>query len=423
MKLKFFLLIAFILNMHFIFSNDYHIYQEEKLVTFKMGTDLAYQITLDTFLSEGPAAIGFDKDGKLHINDSHNERIVVYNNLLKQERIISYKDFSEFAGVIQLYFDNDTISGNSTGVFIGKISKTGKAIYRFNLAMGFPPQEIQNDNFIIINNNVFYRLYNDGFVLYPNLDTDYQNNLKKMVNSETVYNLFKADSKMDKKQYNINNLVIENDRLILDKKLITRDYKTFVEYWKEKHQGMEDKNNYRVIPAGVNFTKFGDMTYYDNDAAGNIYFADSDQSMVIFDKDGWLIESYVLNRDGYQLISAIHPSGDVYNFGYDKTEATLYRIKNVWDAAGRAAWYENRKDFTPPKPLTAKITDNSVRLRDQPNLNGNFIIYLNKTDTVEILDQTKEKMKIDKMEAVWYKVKTKDGKEGWVYGYFVALNQ
>ncbi|MBB6480879.1 SH3 domain-containing protein [Spirochaeta isovalerica] len=62
-----------------------------------------------------------------------------------------------------------------------------------------------------------------------------------------------------------------------------------------------------------------------------------------------------------------------------------------------------------------------VRIRTQPNLNGEQIGYLDKNQKVRILDHTEEPMQIGEMNSVWYKIRTEDGLEGWAYGHFIDL--
>jgi hypothetical protein len=67
------------------------------------------------------------------------------------------------------------------------------------------------------------------------------------------------------------------------------------------------------------------------------------------------------------------------------------------------------------------INDTRVRLRDSPSLTGKTMKYLNNGDKVKIIDRTNDKMRIDAMEAFWYKVRIANDTEGWVYGTFVTV--
>jgi hypothetical protein len=69
--------------------------------------------------------------------------------------------------------------------------------------------------------------------------------------------------------------------------------------------------------------------------------------------------------------------------------------------------------------IVGVVNDSRVRIRKEPNLDGENIGYLNKDQIVFILDETLESMKIGKMDSVWFKIRTLDGIEGWSYGYFI----
>ncbi len=67
------------------------------------------------------------------------------------------------------------------------------------------------------------------------------------------------------------------------------------------------------------------------------------------------------------------------------------------------------------------LNDSQVRIRKDPNLEGEHIGYLNKDQIVYVVDETNNSMKIGKMDSKWYKVRTFEGIEGWSYGAFIDL--
>ena len=76
------------------------------------------------------------------------------------------------------------------------------------------------------------------------------------------------------------------------------------------------------------------------------------------------------------------------------------------------------------RPLSVGVlTDDKVRIRKRPNLNGKHIAYLQKDDIVEIINRTEKKMKIGDMDDFWYKIRTNDGIYGWTYGFFVDIKK
>jgi len=74
----------------------------------------------------------------------------------------------------------------------------------------------------------------------------------------------------------------------------------------------------------------------------------------------------------------------------------------------------------------AIVTVPSPALLKEPKYNfdgSNIVTQMYRCDTVEILEQTKEKDKVCGKEDYWYKVKDKSGKEGWLYGGFLEIIQ
>lgn len=64
-----------------------------------------------------------------------------------------------------------------------------------------------------------------------------------------------------------------------------------------------------------------------------------------------------------------------------------------------------------------------VRLRTAPNLESNKIGSLMKGDVMNILNRSAQMMKINDMNAFWFKVQTSDGLTGWTYGSFLEIGQ
>ena len=69
---------------------------------------------------------------------------------------------------------------------------------------------------------------------------------------------------------------------------------------------------------------------------------------------------------------------------------------------------------------TAEVTGDYVRVRTGPTLQHRILTKVNRGTKVTVVEKSKEKMKIESMEAYWYKVKL-EGKEitGWIYGAFL----
>jgi hypothetical protein len=67
---------------------------------------------------------------------------------------------------------------------------------------------------------------------------------------------------------------------------------------------------------------------------------------------------------------------------------------------------------------TAMITDDRVRLRDGPSLQGATLLFLGKGEAVDVLDSGSRDT-VGDVTAYWRKVRTSSGKTGWVFGAFL----
>ncbi len=67
----------------------------------------------------------------------------------------------------------------------------------------------------------------------------------------------------------------------------------------------------------------------------------------------------------------------------------------------------------------AAINDSRVRIRSEPNLKCETLDYVNKGDSVKILDRSTDKQQIGDMNDYWYNVELQNGTKGWVYGAYI----
>ncbi|AEE16455.1 SH3 domain-containing protein [Treponema brennaborense] len=67
----------------------------------------------------------------------------------------------------------------------------------------------------------------------------------------------------------------------------------------------------------------------------------------------------------------------------------------------------------------AAINDSRVRVRSEPNLKCETLDYVNKGDSVKILDRSTDKQQIGDMNDYWYNVELQNGTKGWVYGAYI----
>jgi len=68
-----------------------------------------------------------------------------------------------------------------------------------------------------------------------------------------------------------------------------------------------------------------------------------------------------------------------------------------------------------------EINDDRVRYRSGPSTSAEILGMFNKNDKVKVVELSKEKAVIDGQEHYWYKVRTRDGKDVWVYGAYLTI--
>ncbi|MBI9036440.1 MAG: SH3 domain-containing protein [Bacteroidales bacterium] len=78
-----------------------------------------------------------------------------------------------------------------------------------------------------------------------------------------------------------------------------------------------------------------------------------------------------------------------------------------------------------PKKTSFKwgvLNTSNVRVRCNSTLDSTIIGSLSQGDEVQILDQTEFPMKVENTEALWYKIRTSSGLEGWSFGHFIDID-
>jgi len=61
-------------------------------------------------------------------------------------------------------------------------------------------------------------------------------------------------------------------------------------------------------------------------------------------------------------------------------------------------------------------------LRIEPVIYASVIMYLNKGESVEIMERSTEKNWVGKIHDFWYRIKTRDGNTGWVFGENIVIH-
>ncbi|MBN1409485.1 MAG: SH3 domain-containing protein [Spirochaetales bacterium] len=70
----------------------------------------------------------------------------------------------------------------------------------------------------------------------------------------------------------------------------------------------------------------------------------------------------------------------------------------------------------------AYINEDAVRLRRGSNLEAEVIMLINRNEPVWVAAKSDKMQKIGGMNAYWYRIKTFENTNGWVYGYFLTFS-
>lgn len=147
--------------------------------------------------------------------------------------------------------------------------------------------------------------------------------------------------------------------------------------------------------------------------------------------DDSLVEKYPeLGCGAYYFIYEIVPDNtpyentEVLNFRYDLEVNEEILIKSEFK--NYSAFNVKIKKIINENIKQGIINDSRVRLRTEPNLNCSTILLLEKGDKLSVLSKSDKKQEIgddwwNSELWYWYQVETSDGKNGWVYGKYLDI--
>ncbi len=111
---------------------------------------------------------------------------------------------------------------------------------------------------------------------------------------------------------------------------------------------------------------------------------------------------------------AVDPDGNIYFFDADASRHVyeLKRVENTW-------WAELGVD----KRTVGVVTENRVRLRSKPGTASSVVGHGYENEYAWVLEQGKGMDTIGGSTAPWMKVRLVDGREGWIFGAFVDIQE
>lgn len=337
--MKAFNIVLLFLLSTILFANTAGTETEEIIGIIPFGDkedELKYSTLLDNPMQmNGPNSISFDAEGLLYIHDHHKDRFVVVNSLLEVVNIVKYAPRLFVNSFKQFFVSTNSIYGHSTGYFIGAIDKSGNPLFNMNFYNAeFLRNEIDEYNFIIIENNAIYFDKDNNPIVFYELGNNVRENLNKINRDSDLTDLLIELSVLNPNsnpltQYTLigNNFVEPNTGNIL-----TTNYSTYLSYWKEQNLGRTPPENIvNLKRKGVHKGLEGFYAeYLSTDSDGNKYWLVGNYTVLVFDKLGWNIDLIRPKIYSQTASYAVHPNGDIYILDYDEEKATIYRIQRRW---------------------------------------------------------------------------------------------
>lgn len=317
------ILLVFILSCIKLYSIEYNSYPLEVEHVFNSsfkGKNHEDDLASDFFTAQFPKGplIYFDEE-ELVIGDQarKDSRTIYLNDNYGFNRIYDYSFFQ--AEIIS--FNNFFVGYNYYSIITYDNTKGWEKISKLKFR-DFPPllnfkDLYYQDNtvFVLSNTNVWYAFKEPGL--------DYEENFDTMINEEEI---IEAINNGEYEGLTID----DNKRLFLNGELQTINYNTFTKYWLEKQKILD------LPKPNVNFTmtiddlKTGSEDLLGIDSDGNSYWSSWNTDIAVFDKNGFLIELFVVSREKSSTNPAISPDGDVYFLQHEQDKITLYKIARQW---------------------------------------------------------------------------------------------
>jgi hypothetical protein len=413
-------------------TKGYHEYRYRLVKTFEDGNGpqaLSYATRSGAAQNVfGPTGLRYISRGKWQILDRGNGRLVwldeKFNIIQTQPSSIEAYSYLSSSGDFALTF---YYGGEEIGLTVVATDNIGNRIFVIS------DEKIKvRQAFSIFNEGaIFVQTEKKEWLSLPfstkGLSPEFE---QRLWDPQKTSSELKQGGEWGKKGFSINS----DGNLLYKGLVIGTRYDVFLSVFEGLRRFYSKNDKSDLYPAGryLDDQRFN-LSYLGVDSNKNAYWSMGANEALVFDSTGNMIETFVAR--GYSANSnlKLHPSGTMYQSG---AYAKFFAVDNVWDARAEKLWQQG---IDPPKPLAdvslgtfqipvglwwqGKLNESNVRIRALPNLNGDIIGSINKGTTVTILETTPEKMKIDKMEAPWFLVRTWEGVQGWVFGAFVDIQK
>jgi len=182
--------------------------------------------------------------------------------------------------------------------------------------------------------------------------------------------------------------------------------------WQKKDDNNQQILFYCGMPYLVkNVEKIDNTTYYVHLANPNNFSRDMN-SIVVFHKESQN-EIWIERYDHYYQRTGINNYPEYVFSDYDLN----FQLKRI--SSNNYLHFFRHSIEIDMETVVALANNNYIRLRSEPNLNGEGMGFIQEGDSVQILEISDHMEKIGGNIDNWYKVKTSDGTEAWTFGAFL----
>jgi hypothetical protein len=314
-----FLYILTMLTVFFpIMGQDFNFYDIQIVKRINMGSESG-QIQAG-YIAPGllsPSASIFISD-KMYINDSLNQKLLVFSddlNLEKEIKLLTYSFYERFFRQINSevlvgtdYHDVTYINLNGEELADVNLHKINSNYKSFS-AIGFE--------------NIVFGWTEDGeifSIINPSSDqTQNKNNYK---NPEETRRLFEAGSDFELPE----GLSLDSeDMLNMNNEILSFEFRDFTKFWYNK-----DTSHWRSPKHAFLAYNSPNMYYLGRDQDRNWYWFDHPNKILVFSGNGIVLDIFSFDLSNITCNPAIHPSGDIYFISYDEEYVLLSKIERRW---------------------------------------------------------------------------------------------
>ncbi|QEN05316.1 hypothetical protein EW093_11530 [Thiospirochaeta perfilievii] len=321
------LLILFSLN---IYAEEVSEYRGSLVKSFQVGSNndqLGYLTGEDAWGSSETKPGNFFSTtlGEFILSDIINNRIIYYDKFFNVILILEDNIGIRYSG--RMKDTSNILYGTFNNTRFYAINKSNKK----SIELLIPETINSNGNKTLFTDQVIFTYLKDGSLASFVLEDRENLKFSKRLSEHETFKLFR-----NKKKYGLEGYTIDKSkRMFYNGQLLNTDFSTKFDYWKDLHK----KNSLevpRIIPGVPEYNKLdimkGGSTYIGTDIDGNTYY-DISQSLIIFDKDGWVLD-YFFFKDRILIKPAVNSNGDVFYLLREGTKdvpvLNLYKIDRKW---------------------------------------------------------------------------------------------